>query len=392
MLMSSTIVPLGCLANKKNDKVTVKAMKAVPVKSNLKGINMIASSKEENEGWILNVPQFHCDAECRDKLDAPGLDKAGCLNKDILSPNDEQRFRLGMCLSFSSPSVDYTTLKVFATSLSQHENHCRNPDNHRFGPWCFYQDGNKTERAPCFHTCVTEIKKLCLAKAFFPYYQTPYLLDGGPVAPVDPHYLRNIKDENLKRKNARYDLMDVLDVPDVVDSVGQATPLYSIALTTRHLTQARLVGNAIVTRKNADDIHKYGSQYREFQRIQFLAGRQGVDKPWKPCFTACEDNSIKYAMSALFERNAEYVRKTRAEKEKGKKKKSEPSPGLLVQLFYYEELTKRRTFNGKPGLNLFVDGGGRLLHSLRSRVTYPALAFPAVNHAGMGNLYSKIKA
>ncbi|XGW15015.1 hypothetical protein V3C99_000918, partial [Haemonchus contortus] len=443
-------------------------------------------SKEENEGWILNVPQFHCDAECRDKLDAPGLDKAGCLNKDILSPSDEQRFRLGMCLreknglkeltttklygndhrftcrpskdrmtwyrgrqsltfngkqcirwdeapvkfplrsfsSFSSPSVDYTTLKVFATSLSQHENHCRNPDNHRFGPWCFYQDGNKTERAPCFHTCVTDIKKLCLAKAFFPYYQTPYLLDSGPVAPVDPHYLRNIKDEDLKRKNARYDLMDVLDVPDVVDSVGQATPLYSVALTTRHLTQARLVGNAIVTRKkchqtglrtliagpwtpikdssltfpedSADDIHKYGSQYREFQRIQFLAGRQGVDKPWKPCFTACEDNSIKCwpnqssdsptkrlfyfghkvttreqrlclkwteAMSALFERNAEYIRKTHAEKEKGKKKKSEPSPGLLVQLFYYEELTKRRTFNGKPGLNLFVDGGGRLLHS-----------------------------
>ncbi|KAK6043913.1 kringle domain protein, partial [Cooperia oncophora] len=170
------------------------------------------------------------------------MDTKGCLNNDILSPNLEQRFQHSICLreknglkqltptkiyekdhrftcrpskdpgktcirwdeapekfplesfsKFSQPSVDYTTLKVFSTTLAQHENHCRNPDNHRFGPWCFYWEGQKIERAPCFPTCVTEIKSLCLAKAFFPYYQTPYLLDGVPVAPVDPYFLRNIK-------------------------------------------------------------------------------------------------------------------------------------------------------------------------------------------------------
>uniref|UniRef100_A0A158PA21 Kringle domain-containing protein n=1 Tax=Angiostrongylus cantonensis TaxID=6313 RepID=A0A158PA21_ANGCA len=138
---------------------------------------------------------------------------------------------------------------VFSTTISQHENYCRNPDNHPLGPWCFYKDEDKIRRAPCFYTCVTDIRQLCLAKAFFPYYQTPYPFDSAPLSPVDPRVLRTIKDSRLKERNARLDLSDILDVPDVVGAVEHATPLYSIALTTRHLTQARLAGNAVVTRK-----------------------------------------------------------------------------------------------------------------------------------------------
>lgn len=48
------------------------------------------------------------------------------------------------------------------------------------------------------------------------------------------------------------DLSDILDVPDVIRSIGQVTPLYSLTLTTRHLTQARLAGNAVVIRKKLE--------------------------------------------------------------------------------------------------------------------------------------------
>ncbi|VDL83847.1 unnamed protein product [Nippostrongylus brasiliensis] len=121
------------------------------------------------------------------------------------------------------------------------------------------------KRAPCFHTCITDIKKLCLAKAFFPYYQTPYWSE---------------------------DLTDILDVPAVIGAIGQATPLYSITLTTRHLAQARQAGNAVVVRKNFEDKKRVAEGFQDFLRAQFLAGRQGIDKPWKPCFTACEDNTF----------------------------------------------------------------------------------------------------
>ncbi|KAK5986612.1 hypothetical protein GCK32_011116, partial [Trichostrongylus colubriformis] len=243
------------------------------------------------------------------------------------------KFPLESFSNVSSPSVDYMTLKVFSTSLSQHENHCRNPDNHRFGPWCFYKDGDKIDRAPCFYTCVTDIKKLCLAKALFPYYQTPYNLDDAPVAPVDPHLLRNIKDDTLKMKNAFYDLMDVLDVPEVLDSIGEDDSL----------TFAE------------DSVPTTGyKKYRDYERIRLLAGRQGVDKPWKPCFTACEDNPITCwpnqtstnptkrllyfghkvttreqrlcvkwteAFSVLYKHNAEHQRKVEEAKKQKKKKR-----------------------------------------------------------------------
>ncbi|RCN37170.1 kringle domain protein, partial [Ancylostoma caninum] len=159
------------------------------------------------------------------------------------------RFPLESFSNVSTPSMDYITLKVFSTTISQHEDYCRNPDNHPYGPWCFYSDKEEIRRAPCFHTCITDIKQLCLAKAFFPFYQTPYVFDAAPLSPVDPRLLRTISDTKLKAMNDRVDLSDILDVPDVIRSIGQVTPLYSLTLTTRHLTQARLAGKAVVIRK-----------------------------------------------------------------------------------------------------------------------------------------------
>ncbi|VDM59619.1 unnamed protein product [Angiostrongylus costaricensis] len=228
-----------------------------------------------------------------------------------------------MAVTYVQVNLDYITQKVFSTTISQHENYCRNPDNHPLGPWCFYEDEDKIRRAPCFYTCATDIRRLCLAKAFFPYYQTPYPFDNAPLSPVDPRVLRTIKDSGLRKRNAQLgqipclDLSDILDVPDVVGAVEHATPLYSIALTTRHLTQARLAGNAVVTRKKChqtgmrtliagpwtsikddslflpedSDPEHVGPILRDFLRSQMLAGRQGIDKPWRPCFSACEDNT-----------------------------------------------------------------------------------------------------
>ncbi|KJH39655.1 kringle domain protein [Dictyocaulus viviparus] len=114
-----------------------------------------------------------------------------------------KKFPLKSFSNFSSPSMDYMTLNVYSTTISQHENYCRNPDNHKLGPWCFYKEENEIRRAPCFHTCVTDITHLCLAKAFFPFYQTPYSFDTVPLSPVDPRVLRSVDDTNLKKKNAR---------------------------------------------------------------------------------------------------------------------------------------------------------------------------------------------
>ncbi|KAL6725995.1 hypothetical protein Aduo_008009 [Ancylostoma duodenale] len=338
--------------------------------------------EEKNEGWILNSPEYYCDVKCRSELYSPSTktNLSGCIKDDILALSETRQAQIGKCIrkknglkqltttgipwkdyriscrpakdrmgwyrgwqsltfhgkpcirwdeapvkyplesfsNVSTPSMDYMTLKVFSTTISQHEDYCRNPDNHPYGPWCFYRDKEEIRRAPCFHTCITDIKQLCLAKAFFPFYQTPYVLDGAPLSPVDPHLLRTIPDKKLKDQNDRLDLSDILDVPDVILSIGQVTPLYSLTLTTRHLTQARLAGNAVVIRKKChqtgirtliagpwtpikDDTLKFpedseqleiSEELRDFLRMQFLAGRQGIDKPWKPCFTACEDNTI----------------------------------------------------------------------------------------------------
>lgn len=441
-------------------------------------------STAEKTGWILNSPQFHCDAGCRFSLynSSAESDTKGCLKDDSLALSQKKQKEIGKCtreinglkeltttkvprkdyrftcrpskdrmgwyrgwqsLTFhekpclrwdeapvkyplesfsnvSSPSIDYTTLHVFSTTLSQHENYCRNPDNHPYGPWCFYKEGTETKRAPCFHTCITDIKKLCLAKAFFPYYQTPYLVEGAPIAPVDPRLLRTIKDRATRQQNERFDLSDLLDVADVIGSVEQATPLYSITLTTRHLAQARLAGSAVVTRKkchqtgirtliagpwtpvrddtlqipedSSDEHKKINENLKDFLRVQFLAGRQGVDKPWKPCFTACEDNTITCwpnqtakepnkrlfyfgfkatnreqrlclkwteAMSVLYKYKAESIKS----KPKKGQEKAVVDPGRVLQLFYYDELSARRKIKGRSTMNRFLDGGGRLLHS-----------------------------
>ncbi|KAK6745099.1 hypothetical protein RB195_011668 [Necator americanus] len=450
---------------------------------------------EEKKGWILNSPEYYCDDKCRFKLQSSSKKRnlSGCIDDDALSLSKAKQAQIGKCLrvknglkqltttgvprqdyriscrpskdrmawyrgwqsltfhgkpcirwdeapvkfplesfyNVSAPSVDYTTLKVFSTTISQHEDYCRNPDNHQHGPWCFYLDDEKEiRRAPCFHTCITDIKKFCLAKAFFPFFQTPYLLSNAPLSPVDPHFLRSITDKKLKAQNERVDLSDILDVHDVIQSIGQVTPLYSITLTARHLTQARLAGNAVVIRKKChqtgirtliagpwtpikDDLLKFPEDsdstkstneiLRDFMRVQFLAGRQGIDKPWKPCFTACEDNTITCwpnqttlnlnqrlfyfgnravnrnermcimwtkAMSVLYKHNARYqvlleddVTKKPSPKGKGKKSKSAIDVDLKLQVFYYRELTERRAIGGKMGVNRFLDGGGRLLHS-----------------------------
>ncbi|WKY01868.1 hypothetical protein Q1695_015686 [Nippostrongylus brasiliensis] len=419
-------------------------------------------AKEENKGWILNSPEFHCDSQCKSNLYAPStsVDTTDCEQANILTMDATKAFHLSLCtrrkngslvltttkiprkdyriscrpsddrmgwyrgwqsLTFngfpcirwdeapvkfplhsfynvSAPSVDYTTLKVFSTTLTQHENYCRNPDNHPHGPWCFYnQDTGRgrppvMKRAPCFHTCITDIKKLCLAKAFFPYYQTPYWSEGAPRSPVDPRRLREVSDQNLKAFNDRVDLTDILDVPAVIRAIGQATPLYSITLTTRHLAQARQAGNAVVVRKKChqtgirtliagpwtpvrddslklyedsfEDKKRVAEGFQDFLRAQFLAGRQGIDKPWKPCFTACEDNTFTcWPMQTAAAANQRlfyfgFKETTANQRLCLKWTEVQLNWAEALQVFYYDELF---TVHGQP--NRFMDGGGRLLHS-----------------------------
>ncbi|KJH41890.1 hypothetical protein DICVIV_12131 [Dictyocaulus viviparus] len=190
------------------------------------------------------------------------------------------------------------------------------------------------------------------------------------------------------------DLSDILDVPDVVNSVEQATPLYSITLTTRHLTQARLAGSAVVTRKKChqtglrtliagpwtpikDDTLFFpedrnikapvNSSLRDYLRIQFLAGRQGIDKPWRPCFTACEDNTFtcwpKQNTNELSRRLFYFGNKESNRNQRQCLKWTEDNPDAVLQIFYYNELNRRLDKENKLILNRFYYGGGRLLHS-----------------------------
>ncbi|KAL6725996.1 hypothetical protein Aduo_008010 [Ancylostoma duodenale] len=70
-------------------------------------------------------------------------------------------------------------------------------------------------------------------------------------------------------------------------------------------------------------------------------------------------------MSILYKHYAKYQKLIRTEddSQKGEKKKKFASRNLLMQVFYYEEFTRRHSIGGKMGLNRFADGGGRLLHS-----------------------------
>ncbi|WKY01867.1 hypothetical protein Q1695_015686 [Nippostrongylus brasiliensis] len=376
-------------------------------------------AKEENKGWILNSPEFHCDSQCKSNLYAPStsVDTTDCEQANILTMDATKAFHLSLCtrrkngslvltttkiprkdyriscrpsddrmgwyrgwqsLTFngfpcirwdeapvkfplhsfynvSAPSVDYTTLKVFSTTLTQHENYCRNPDNHPHGPWCFYnQDTGRgrppvMKRAPCFHTCITDIKKLCLAKAFFPYYQTPYWSEGAPRSPVDPRRLREVSDQNLKAFNDRVDLTDILDVPAVIRAIGQATPLYSITLTTRHLAQARQAGNAVVVRKKC---HQTGIR-------TLIAG------PWTPVrddsLKLYEDRCWPMQTAAAANQRLFYFgfKETTANQRLCLKwTEVQLNWAEALQVFYYDELF---TVHGQP--NRFMDGGGRLLHS-----------------------------
>ncbi|RCN37171.1 hypothetical protein ANCCAN_16929 [Ancylostoma caninum] len=71
-------------------------------------------------------------------------------------------------------------------------------------------------------------------------------------------------------------------------------------------------------------------------------------------------------MSVLYKHYARYQKLIHGEddpqKSKGKKRKKFARRHLLLQVFYYEQLTRRRSIGGKLGLNRFLDGGGRLLH------------------------------
>ncbi|CAJ0597952.1 unnamed protein product [Cylicocyclus nassatus] len=438
---------------------------------------------KKKEGWIINSPEFFCDQTCRADLykASEETNRTSCLDKDPLALDKSRQKEIGKCLrevnglkqqtttglprkdyriscrppknrmqwyrgwqsltfhgkpcirwdeapvrfplesfyNVSAPSLDYMTLKIYSTTISQHENYCRNPDNHIYGPWCFYNDKNEIRRAPCFHTCITDIKKLCLAKAFFPFYQTPYMFEGIPQAPVPPRTLREVTNKELWVQNERNDLSDILDVPEVLRAIPQITPLYTIKFTTRHLTQARLAGKAVVTRKKChqtglrtliagpwtpvkDDylsfpedreksVEEGDENVKAFKRINFLAGRQGINKPWVPCFAACEDNTITCwpkqtsrklnerlfyfgnravnrnervclkwteAMSALYNHNSEYHRK-----ENKRHGEDKIDAELRLQVFYYQQLSKRVIVGEKMLVHRFLDGGGRLLHS-----------------------------
>ncbi|VDN23129.1 unnamed protein product [Cylicostephanus goldi] len=67
-------------------------------------------------------------------------------------------------------------------------------------------------------------------------------------------------------------------------------------------------------------------------------------------------------MSALYNHNLEHRRKSKKHG-KDKTELENIDPELRVQLFYYEQLSKRVTIDEKMLVNRFLDGGGRLLHS-----------------------------
>ncbi|EYC21876.1 hypothetical protein Y032_0018g3579 [Ancylostoma ceylanicum] len=71
-------------------------------------------------------------------------------------------------------------------------------------------------------------------------------------------------------------------------------------------------------------------------------------------------------MSILYNHHARYQKLIRPEDSPQKstqKKKKTASRNLVRQVFYYEELNRRHDIGGRIGLNRFLDGGGRLLHS-----------------------------
>ncbi|KAK5977981.1 hypothetical protein GCK32_020752, partial [Trichostrongylus colubriformis] len=90
-------------------------------------------SKEANEGWILNGPEFHCDKGCRQELYMKRLanpDKSNCLDDDILSPNRTQRMKLQLCLRLrdaASGGVLGTALRIGgANFISFEDRHWHN--------------------------------------------------------------------------------------------------------------------------------------------------------------------------------------------------------------------------------------------------------------------------
>uniref|UniRef100_A0A1I7WY23 Kringle domain-containing protein n=1 Tax=Heterorhabditis bacteriophora TaxID=37862 RepID=A0A1I7WY23_HETBA len=312
--------------------------------------------EQDMNGWVVNQEKFYCNTQCWKNLTREFRikERKGCLesgefitlSKELsksksIENNSDYCFRIlggrKRVVSTYKPRKDKRIIcRPVGDTMTWYRGWqaftIRNPNNDSLGPWCFIADGKQIAREPCFHPCISTIKTLCLSKAFFPFYQKPYDVDGYPKNPISPKILRNVIEKHLREENEAVDLSDILDVPSVVNSIGLVRSLFTPGQTTRHLTFAANRGHVVGYRKkchqtgvrtliagpwapisikklpfsikdrgsNVNDLQGYFSSNpyllklnAEYALTNILSGQQGIYKPWKPCFFACDDSTIK---------------------------------------------------------------------------------------------------